>query len=327
MQEWLLILTYLIAGFVLLWRGADWLVAGSTLIARRFGISTLVVGLTVVAFGTSAPEIIVSGLAASEGKVDLSLGNVLGSNIANIGLVLGTCAVILPRIMETRLHLREVLWLFLSLGAFYFVARDGSITRTEGGLLLGAFAVYNLHVLTTAGADLTPDDVDVDKLRRRHPWAWTLLGIISILVAAKLVVMGAEDGALRLGVPKSVVGLTVVAIGTSLPELAAGVGGAVRGQSDISLGNVVGSNVFNLMAVIGIVSLIQPISPDALPAAASEIRHAFDLAMQEDVWVVLGFSLAAVLLPRFGGGGRAKGILLLASYVSYSIWLFATRMG
>ena len=327
MQDWLRILAYLIAGFLLLWRGADWLVAGSTMIARRFGISTLVVGLTVVAFGTSAPEIIVSGLAASEGKVDLSLGNVLGSNIANIGLVLGTCAIVLPKVMETRLEWREVTWLFLSLIVFHFFARDGAITRMEGGLLMVAFVLYNVHVLTTAGADLTPDDVDVDKLRKRHPWFWTILGIAAILSAAKLVVMGAEEGALRLGVPKSVVGLTVVAIGTSLPELAAGLGGAVRGQSDISIGNVVGSNVFNLMAVIGIVALVQPISPAALPENAAEIEHAFDLALQEDVWVVLAFSLAAVLLPRIGGGGRPKGVLLLAGYVGYSIWLYVSRMG
>ena len=325
MQDWLKILAMLLAGFLLLWRGADWLVAGSTLIARRFGVSTLVVGLTVVAFGTSAPEIIVSGLAASEGKVDLSLGNVLGSNVANNGLVLGVSAIILPRILEQRLEAREVSWLFLSLAGFYYCAVDGEISRVEGGALLGVFVVYNVHVLRTSGAVLAPEGVD--EVRGRHPWLWTALGIAAILSAAKLVVMGAEEGALRLGVPKSVVGLTVVAIGTSLPELAAGIGGAVRGESDISLGNVVGSNVFNVLAVIGIVALVQPISPAALPEHADEIRHAFDLALREDVWVVLGFSLAAVALPRVGGDGRTKGGLLLVGYVAYSIWLYATRMG
>jgi len=325
MQDWLRILAMLLAGFLLLWRGADWLVAGSTLIARRFGVSTLVVGLTVVAFGTSAPEIIVSGLAASEGKVDLSLGNVLGSNVANIGLVLAVSAIILPRILEQRLESREISWLFLSLAAFYYCAFDGEITRGEGGLLLFAFVIYNAHVLLTSGASLRSGTGD--EIRGRHPWFWTLLGIAAILSAAKLVVMGAEDGALRLGVPKSVVGLTVVAIGTSLPELAAGVGGALRGESDISLGNVIGSNVFNLLAVIGIVALVQPISPDALPEQADEIRRAFDLALVEDVWVVLGFSLAAVALPYSRGDGRTKGGLLLVAYLAYGVWLFASRVG
>ena len=331
MQDWLRILALLLAGFLLLWRGADWLVAGSSLIARRFGISTLVVALTVVAFGTSAPEIIVSALAASEGKVDLSLGNVLGSNIANIGLVLGACAVVLPTVMETKLSLRETLWLFLSLTAFYLVAQDRSITRLEGGLLLVLFCAYNAHVLLTAGADLASEDVD--ERRGQHPWFWTLLGMAAILSAAKLVVLGAEEGALRLGVPKSVVGLTVVAIGTSLPELAAGLGGAFRGQKDISLGNVIGSNVFNVLAVIGIVALVQPISAALLPESSEEIESAFDLALSEDVWVVFAFSAAAFLLPRISipglsskVGGRLKGALLLAAYVGYSVWLFATRV-
>lgn len=326
MRDWLQILAMLLGGFLLLWRGADWLVAGSTLIARRFGVSTMVVGLTVVAFGTSAPEIVVSSMAASEGKVDLALGNVLGSNVANIGLVLGASAFVLPKILETRLKLREVLWLFLSLSAFYVCALDSSITRLEGGLLLVAFCAYNAHVLLTADVDMSSEDLD--RVRGRHPWFWTLLGIATILVAAKLVVMGAEDGALRLGVPKSVVGLTVVAIGTSLPELAAGLGGAFRGQSEISLGNVIGSNVFNVMAVIGIVALVQPISPEALPAAGAEIQRAFDLALTEDVGVVLGFSLAAVMLPRVlpDRGGRLKGVLLLASYAAYTVWLYTTRL-
>ena len=326
MQDWLRILAYLVGGFLLLWRGADWLVAGSTMIARRFGVSTLVVGLTVVAFGTSAPEIVVSGLAASEGKVDLSLGNVLGSNIANIGLVLGACAVVLPKVMETRLKLREAAWLFLSLFAFYFLARDGAITRAEGGVLLGVFCLYNVLVLVTSGARFAAEDVDAGTLRGRHPWLWTLLGIAAILSAAKLVFMGAEEGALRLGVPQSVVGLTIVAIGTSLPELAAGLGGAVRGESDISIGNVVGSNVFNLLAVIGIVALVQPISPGALPENAVEIRQAFDHALEEEVWVVLAFSLAAVFLPFVGGGGRLKGLALFGGYVTYNIWLYVSRM-
>ena len=322
---WLMILVYLGAGFLLLAKGADVLVGASSQIARRIGISTLVVGLTIVAFGTSAPEIVVSALAASEGKVDLSLGNVLGSNVANIGLVLGACAVVLPRIMESRIPPREVFWLFASLGLLWFVSYDRVIDRLEGMFLLFACLVYLAHVLMTAReggvvVEATP--------RYKLPWLWSLAAITAVSIGAKLVVVGAEEGALALGIPQSVIGLTIVAIGTSLPELAAGLGGAVKGESDISLGNVVGSNVFNLMAVVGIVSVIVPFDPgDDRVQDPDALAAAFDLALSEDLWVVLGFSLAAVFLPWFGPGrlGRAKGALLLLAYAIYTAWLYTSR--
>ena len=323
--HWLAIIVFLAAGFLLLAKGADWLVGSSTQIARRVGVSTLVVGLTVIAFGTSAPEIVVSALAANEGKVDLSLGNVLGSNVANIGLVLGACAVVLPKVLESKLAAREVLWLFLSLGILWWIAQDRVIVRREAAFLLLAFAIYNAHVLITArqGGQVVEA---VGEYRR--PVLWTLIGLISIVLGAKLVVMGAEDGAARLGVPKSVVALTVVAIGTSLPELAAGLGGAIKGESDVSLGNVVGSNVFNLLAVIGIVGLVQPLDPsDPGIADVDAMDRAFRMAMGEDIWVVAGFSLFVVFLPYLGGskGGRLKGAILLLAYGTYTFWLYTSR--
>ena len=258
--HWLLILVYLGSGFLLLAKGADWLVGSSSQIARRIGVSTLVVGLTVVALGTSAPEIVVSALAATEGKVDLSLGNVLGSNVANVGLVLGASALVLPKVLESRLPAREVFWFFAALAVTWWVAGDRAITRMESAFLLVVFVLYNAHVLITAreGADVVQAAGEY-----RLPAVWVAIGIASIVFGAKLVVMGAESGALRLGIPASVVGLTIVAVGTSLPELAAGLGGALKGESDISIGNVIGSNVFNLVGVIGIVGLVQPLDPRA----------------------------------------------------------------
>ena len=148
--SWLIVLVYLASGFLLLTRGADWLVEGSSKLAARIGISTLVVGLTVVAFGTSAPEIVVSGLAAWEGQVDLSLGNVLGSNIANIGLVLGACGLVLPRVLETGLGGRELFWLATSLAILWYVAADGRIPRGDAYVLLAGFTAYNVHLAFSA---------------------------------------------------------------------------------------------------------------------------------------------------------------------------------
>ncbi len=323
-EQWIKIIGALAIGFLLLTRGADWLVHGSVQIARKRGVSTLVVGLTIVAFGTSAPEIVVSALAATEGKVDLSLGNVLGSNIANIGLVMGACAVVLPRVLEARLNGREIAWLFLSLGLLWFVALDRQITRVEGALLLGAFVSYNAQVLFRGQADMPGVEGEIGHYKR--PAIWVALGIVAVAGGAKFVVMGAELGALRLGIPESVIGLTVVAVGTSLPELAAGLGGALRGEGDISIGNVVGSNIFNLLAVIGLVAVIHPFEAAHGDGANAEaVDRAFAQALSEDLYVVLAFSLAAVLLPRIGGSGRTKGAALLVAYVAYSIWLYASR--
>ncbi len=325
--SWFWIAMYLACGFVLLAKGADWLVGGSSQVARRLGVSVLVVGLTVVAFGTSAPEIVVSGLAAWEGKADISLGNVLGSNIANIGLVLGACALVLPQVLEKRLASRELLWLFLSLAILWWIAHDGAILRIEAAFLLMAFVIYNGHLFATARQDVSPLEGATLEIKP-YPWLYILVGIVGVSAGAKLVVMGAEGGALRLGVPASVVGLTVVSIGTSLPELAAGLGGALKGESDISLGNVVGSNVFNLLAVIGIVGLLQPLDPAVFPPdGADELHNAFASALGEDLWVVLAFSLAAALLPFAPGArqGRLKGALLLVAYLAYVGWLYASR--
>lgn len=331
-QDWSRILLLLAFGFFFLAKGADWFVGGASSVARRMGVSSLVIGLTVVACGTSAPEVVVSGLAAYEGKVSLSLGNVLGSNVANVGLVLGTSALVLPAVLQTELSWREVFWLAGSLAVLWWCASDGRIPRSEGGILLGLFVAYNLHVLLTSRGTAVPEEGASSEGGR--PWLWLFVGLVSILIGAKMAVDGAEAAALNLGVPQSVVGLTVVAVGTSLPELAAGLGAALKGQTEISLGNVIGSNVFNILAVLGIVALVQPLDPahpglDDPPA----VRAAFDLALREDLYIVAAFSLAALLLPkigaRFQGGlaGRLRGLVLLAGYAGYTFWLYVSRTG
>ena len=327
---WLLLFIYLASGFVLLAKGADWLVGGSSRIAARLGVSTLVIGLTVVAWGTSAPEVVVSSLAAYQGQSAISLGNVLGSNVANIGLVLGACAMVLPQVLESRLSRRDGFWFFASIGALWIACADGSLGRGEAALMLGMYAAYSglLWFSARSGAAPVPVEEPAAEGERRWPaGVEALIGFVAVALGAKLAVMGAEGGAGRLGVDERIIGLTVVAIGTSLPELAAGMGSAVRGEADISIGNVVGSNVFNLIAVLGIVGLVRPLEPAAMPDPESvvELQRAFAGALSKDFYVVFGFSLAALLLPYLGGarGGRLKGAVLLTAYVVYTVSLFA----
>lgn len=317
MEGHLLDVALLAGGFLLLAKGAHWLVGGSSELARRWGVSTLVVGLTVVAWGTSAPEVVVSALAAAEGKPGIALGNVLGSNVANVGLVLGACALVLPRVLHAALTPRDAAWLLVALGGAWWTMTDGSLSRADGLLLCALFGAYSAHLYVGARRGrIDPGEITGDP----HPWRDVVLGTLAVALGAKLCVMGAENVALALGVSQRVVGLTVVAFGTSLPELAAGLGGALRGQSEISVGNVVGSNVFNVLAVLGLVGLIAPFE-----AADGEVQVALERADAVDFPVVLAFSLAAIALPWVAGarGGRWKGALLLAAYVVYVRALFA----
>ena len=321
---WLSVFLFLLAGFVLLAKGADWLVSGSSSIARRFGVSTLAIGLTVVAWGTSAPEVVTSAMAAASGQSAISLGNVLGSNIANIGLVLGCCAVVLPAVMQQKLVRRDFVWLFGSLAALWIVAYDRAITRVDAAILLGLFLTYNAILFLTsrdASAAVTEGEETVGRSALT-----TVSGMLGVALGAWLVVQGATRGATMLGVDQRVVGLTVVALGTSLPELAAGLGGALKGEADISIGNVVGSNVFNVLAVLGIVGLVRPLEAEAMPteAAREELAAAFEGSLALDLPMVLAFSAAAALLPHLGGprSGRLKGLVLVGAYAAYTARLY-----
>lgn len=322
-EHWPSILLFLGAGFVLLAKGADWLVGGSAQVARRFDVKPIFVGLTVVAFGTSVPEIVVSTLAAVRGEGGMSIGNILGSNIANIGLVLGACALILPRVLESHVSHREIFWLFASVIVLGMVSLDGALDRMDGLLLLFLFVAFNVHLLVTARDPGPPTETLMETPR---PWLWIAVGILSVALGARLVVDGASAGAARLGVPDAVIGLTILAVGTSLPELAAGVSSALRGDSEISLGNVIGSNVFNVLAALGLVCVIHPLDPATMDEGGEELRGALAAAVRIDLPLVLVFSLAMVLLPRLTvGRGRLSGFALFLGYVVYVAWLYAFR--
>ena len=318
-------LIFLVLGFVYLAKGSDWLVDGGSALANRMGIRPLVIGLTVVAWGTSAPELVVSGLAAVGGDTEIAMGNVLGSNVANIGLVLGVCAIILPSVLEKPLGTREGFWFLGSVGILWWVTRDAEIDRVDGLMLLGALAAYNVQLFREAKNSSTSCE-GVELPGEGAGWmaknpAWgTIIGGITITLAATAALHGAEGLAFRAGLSKNAIGLTVLAVGTSLPELAAGVTGALKGQSEISIGNVVGSNVFNLLAVIGVVAVIHPMGGAGQP----KVQLALQQAVDQQFPVVFGFTVAAVIVPTIGGAkfGRMKGYLFFSAFAVFMAVMF-----
>jgi cation:H+ antiporter len=259
----------LLAGGVLLYFGAEWLVRGSVGIAQAMGVRPLVIGLTVVAYGTSAPELVVSVVAALEGKSAIALGNVIGSNVANLGLILGLSALISPPRVDRHLVLREIPVLLASALLLPIVFRDGVISRVDGAGLLAGAAAFTWFTLRSAKA--IPEAAPIRQEAREEVQAEALpgkpstlaliavAGLVGLVLGGKLFVDAASGFARAFGMSERLVGLTVVAVGTSLPEMAASTVAALRGHSAIAIGNIVGSNIFNILLILGGASVIAPI--------------------------------------------------------------------
>jgi len=297
-------LTYLlfVVGLLGLFFGGEYLVRGASSIARRFGISPLVIGLTIVGFGTSAPEMLVSVNAALAGQPAIAIGNVLGSNIANILLILGVSAVIAPLIIPARQLARDLAFMLLATGAIWVMLLDGMVTRLEGGLLIAGLAVF-LYMAFSAGS--VPQEEDAVETSVPKSALMTVGGLVLLVIGAHFLVNSASTIARTYGISEAVIGLTIVAVGTSLPELATSVIAAFRRQTEIAVGNVVGSNIFNIFGILGVTALIAPIP--------SEARF----AMIDMPWVAgtaIGLSVLAVWL---GGLPRVAGVVLLAAYGGY----------
>lgn len=303
----------IVAGLVGLFVGGELLVRFATQLAQRLGISSLVIGLTVVAFGTSAPELAASLTAALRGSPEIALGNVIGSNTANIGLILGLSALVTPLVSGARFLRRELPFMVLTGAALLPLLLDGRLGRFEGVGLLVVLVIY-LLVLFRTGEASPPEPVSETGVRARSGPLWlSLLGIaggLALLVGgAQALVAGAVTVATALGVPETVIGLTLVAVGTSLPELVSSLAAASKGEGDLALGNIVGSNIFNVLAILGISSLVQPL---AAPFAS----------LETDLWIMLGFTLLAVLfLTTRLVLSRWEGALLLGLYAGYAAWL------
>ncbi len=304
--------------------GADSLVSGASRIAQRFGIPPLIIGLTIVAIGTSMPEITVSTTAAISGSSELALGNVVGSNIFNVLLILGIAAVILPLSVHVSLIRQEVpVMVGLSLLLLVLVL-DGSLSTFEAGLLLVLGVAYLLLLLVQArraaiaAQNIAVELPDVSGWLARVPAPLLIaLGLVGLVVGAQLLVRGASAIALSIGVSELVVGLTVVALGTSLPEVAASVAAALRGQRDMAIGNVVGSNIFNIALCLGLAGIV---APDGLEAPMQLIT--FDLR----VMVVVAIVLLPLIITEYEVS-RQEGLLLLSWSTVYLVWTVLTATG
>lgn len=311
----MLVSLFLIAvGIGLLFGGGEVLVTSAKAMALRFGISPLVIGLTIVAFATSCPELAATITASLRGANDMALGNAIGSNIANIGLILGLSAMIFPLATGTRFLRREVAFMTLATVLMYPILLTGSIERWHAMLFLAALAFYLFTLLRSPQSDLDEAPVAADDDTPQLSTALAGLGIalgVGLLVGgAQALVHGASDIARSFGVSDRVVGLTVLAIGTSLPELATSIVAARQREADIILGNIIGSNIFNLLFILGVTALVQPlaVAPGVLGL---------------DFWVLLGMTLALfVLLGTARTLTRLEGALLFLAWTAYIGYLF-----
>jgi cation:H+ antiporter len=306
----------IIGGIVGLFAGAESLVRGSSSLALRLGISPLVVGLTVVAFATSSPELVVSIKAALEGNPGIVVGNVVGSNICNIGLILGVAALISPIRIKTQLIKREIPIMILVGFILLLVLADDSISRLEGVLLILGITSYVIFSYLYARKDKVIETSRefieaIPKGKEKSAWISILLivgGLGLLLGGAHIFVNGAVEVAVRLGVSQAIIGLSMVALGTSLPELMTSIVASFRNENDIAIGNAVGSNVFNVLSVLGFSSVISPISSSGVGYIDLTVMMLFMI-------VILPMSKSGFVLKRF------EGAILLAGYFAYILYL------
>ena len=312
----ILTLVQLIAGFVLLTYGAARLVDGSSALALKAGLTPLVVGITVVAFGTSAPELVVSIRATLAGNSEIAIGNVIGSNIANIALILGVTAVIKPMMIHASLLRVDIpLMMVITFVASIFIV-DDVIGRIEGFILFSgliAYIVYNIRRTRSLPKELVDQlveepDEDAVSMRMSKIWLLIVFGLGLLIAGGELLVSAAVRIARDLGISEAVIGITIVSVGTSLPELATSAVAAIKKEADIAVGNIIGSNVFNLLSILGITGLIHPLDSSS-----------FGLV---DLSVMLGLTIIIWPLMRRGFQiNRLEGGLLLAIYGGYITWL------
>ncbi|CAI1073338.1 Inner membrane protein yrbG [Serratia proteamaculans] len=315
-----LAIALLIVGLFLLVYGADRLVYGAAVISRSLGVPPLIIGMTIVGIGTSLPELFVSTTAALNGQIDMAVGNVLGSNITNILLILGVAALIHPLAARSEVLRRELPLMLAVTVLCGFVLMDGTLSRLDGVVLLAAAAVFILLMLKIArlaqreGSDsLTVEQMAELPQDSSNTVAvlWLVLAFIILPLSSKMVVDNATVIAHYFGMSELVVGLTIIAIGTSLPELATSIAGALKGEDDMAIGNIIGSNIFNTVIVLGVPALLSPGSVDSA-------------AFHRDYWVMLAVSivLSALCIGRKHRIGHLAGALLLCGFIAYLAVLF-----
>ena len=305
-----------LCGLALLVYGADRFVVGAVGIARGLGVPTLLIGLTIVGIATSMPEVLVGGVAAWDGKTNIAIGNALGSNIANIGLVLGGTALAAPLLIRSAVLRDEFLIMLLAMLVALLLLLDQHLSRLDGFLMLGALAL--LLGWVTLRAQRTPATAEAQAGEQTQASArlwrsalFMLLGLLVLLAGAELLVRGATHIARLIGVSDLVIGLTVIAVGTSLPELAASLMSVVKKETELALGNVIGSNMFNMLMVLGIPGIIHP------DTFGREVLYR-DFSMMAVLTLLMGI---LVFYPGKKQLDRREGALLLLCFVGYQYWL------
>lgn len=311
----------LVAGLAVLIKGADWMVGGASALARRYKVSDLVIGLTIVAFGTSAPELVVNIIASVQSFDDIVLGNILGSNIANLFLILGITGTIYPLRVQSSTTWREIPISLIAVVVLYLLANNfltGGflvISRLDGAVLLVLFGLFLVYVFRLAKSDPAPHQVVVSQMPGYKMAVLIVVGLAGLVIGGRLVVDNAIKIATALGLSEKIIGFTIVAIGTSLPELATSVVAAIRKNTNIAVGNIIGSNIFNILLVL-------PVSAVALPV------H-YNTVFNTDMYLLAGGTLL-LFAAMFTGGhkklDRWEAVILLLVYIGYTGWLVAKEI-
>ena len=321
-QNILLSVMAIIIGFGLLVWGAERFVHGAAAIAKNFGVPPLIIGLTVVGIGTSAPEILISMVASHEGNPALAVGNALGSNITNIALVLGITALVMPLTVKSKTLRREYPVMFIIMLLALVLVMDGHLGQIDGLILIsGLFVMLYWMIQTAKKQNHDPMEKEfeqeIPKISTQKAFLWFAIGLILLIISSRGLVWGSVNIAKAAGISDLIIGLTIVAIGTSLPELAASIVSALKKEHDIAIGNIIGSNMFNMLVVFGIPGLMSP--------------HIIDSAiLDRDFPFMIGLSIALFIMAYgFKGEGRInrfEGSLLLGGYVTYMVVLYYTAI-
>ena len=314
-------LASIVFGFALLVWSADRFVDGAASTAKHLGMPSLLIGILIVGFGTSAPEMVVSAIAAYEGNSGLALGNAMGSNIVNIALILGITAIVAPIAVNSKIVKKEIPLLLLIVLFTGYLLLDNTLTLFEGVILLAGFfalVLWSVFAAFRSRGDSFEDQMDIelneDIMSLKVGIMWLVFGLILLIASSRLLVWGAVGVANSFGVSDLIIGLTIVALGTSLPELAASVMAARKGEHDIAIGNVVGSNMFNLLAVIGIAVIIAPM-------------NSIPLEVLERDWTIMLLLTIALFVMAYGFKGRngrinrVEGTILILCYAAYNTYL------
>lgn len=306
---------FILLGFGLLIKGADWLVSGASSLAKKYGVSDLAIGLTIVAFGTSAPELIVNSVASFQDHPEIVFGNVIGSNNFNLFIILGIVGLISPIVVQSSTVWKEIPLSFVAAALMLLLANitlsttEEVISRVDSLVLITLFAGFLYYVFRQMKSEKA-NSIKTKNSSNRKIWVLIIAGLGGLMVGGKLVVDQSVQLAQALGVSERIIGLTIIAAGTSLPELVTSVVAATKKNSDIAIGNVVGSNIFNLLFILSISGLIQPIP--------------YETVFNREIYILLGGTLF-LFLAMFTGQkkklDRWEAALLLTAYIGYNFWL------